>query len=47
MLELRIDQFRADLGYVIARSYWGNGYATEITKFVVVWALAQESIYRV
>jgi RimJ/RimL family protein N-acetyltransferase len=47
MLELRIDKFRADLGYVIAREYWGNGYATEITKSVVDWAIAQESIFRV
>ena len=47
MLELRIDNFRADLGYVIAREYWGNGYATEITKSVVDWAMAQEKIFRV
>ncbi|MFN8411630.1 MAG: GNAT family N-acetyltransferase [Anaerolineales bacterium] len=47
MLELRIDTFRADLGYVLAREYWGNGYATEITKAVVDWAMAQESIFRV
>ena len=47
MLELRIEPFRADLGYVIAREYWGNGYATEITKTVLVWALQQEQIFRV
>jgi RimJ/RimL family protein N-acetyltransferase len=47
MLELRIDGPRADLGYVIAREYWGNGYATEITKSVIEWAMAQESIFRV
>jgi len=47
MLELRIDAFRADLGYVIARDYWGHGYATEITKSVIAWALRQEQIYRV
>lgn len=47
MLELRIDRFRADLGYVIAREYWGKGYATEITKSVIAWALLQEDIYRV
>ncbi len=47
MIELRIDKFRADLGYVIAREYWGNGYATEITKSVIEWAMAQENIYRV
>ena len=47
MLELRIEPFRADLGYVIARQYWGNGYATEITKSVIKWAILQENIYRV
>jgi RimJ/RimL family protein N-acetyltransferase len=47
MLELRIDRFRADLGYVIARAYWGNGYATEMTRAVVAWALGQPDIYRV
>ena len=47
MLELRINEFCADFGYVIAREYWGNGYATEITKSVIKWALSQENIYRV
>jgi RimJ/RimL family protein N-acetyltransferase len=47
IIELRIDKFRADLGYGIAPGYWGNGYATEITKAVVGWALLQETIYRV
>ena len=47
MIELRIEGFRADLGYVIAREFWGQGYATEVTKFVIEWALTQEHIYRV
>ena len=47
MLELRVDHFRVDLGYVIARAYWGNGYATEITKSVITWSMMQENIYRV
>jgi RimJ/RimL family protein N-acetyltransferase len=47
IIELRIDKFRADLGYGIAPEYWGNGYATEITKSVVGWALMQNAIYRV
>jgi ribosomal-protein-alanine N-acetyltransferase len=47
MFELRVDKYRADLGYVIAREYWGNGYATEITKSVIEWTMAQESIYRI
>jgi len=47
MIELRIDSFRADFGYAVARQYWGNGYATEAVKLIVKWALEQESIYRV
>jgi RimJ/RimL family protein N-acetyltransferase len=47
MLELRIEKFHADLGYGIVREYWGNGYATEITKSVIEWAMRQESIFRV
>ena len=47
MLELRIDLFRADFGYVIAREYWGNGYATEIAKSIVTWAMAQANLFRV
>jgi RimJ/RimL family protein N-acetyltransferase len=47
MIELRIDGFSADLGYVLAREYWGMGYATEMTRAVVAWALAQPGIFRV
>ena len=47
MIEIRIDRFRADIGYVLAREYWGNGYATESTKSVTQWAIEQESIFRV
>jgi ribosomal-protein-alanine N-acetyltransferase len=47
MIEIRMDGFRADAGYVIARQYWGNGYTTEAVKSVVQWALEQESIFRV
>ena len=47
MIELRIKQHSADTGYVIARAYWGNGYATEALQSIVDWALAQEQIFRV
>lgn len=47
MFELRIDQFRADFGYVIAKEYWRLGYATEVANLVVEWALNHEEIYRV
>jgi [ribosomal protein S5]-alanine N-acetyltransferase len=47
MIEMRINQFRADFGYGIARQYWGNGFTTEAVKAIVEWALAQKEIYRV
>jgi RimJ/RimL family protein N-acetyltransferase len=47
MIELRIRDHKADLGYVLARGYWNKGYMTEATKAVVDWALAQKEIYRV
>jgi ribosomal-protein-alanine N-acetyltransferase len=47
MIEIRINRYRADIGYGIAQQYWGNGYATEAAKIIIKWALEQESIYRV
>jgi [ribosomal protein S5]-alanine N-acetyltransferase len=47
MIELRINNFKADLGYVLARAAWGHGYATEAVKAIVTWTLAQPAIYRV
>jgi RimJ/RimL family protein N-acetyltransferase len=47
MIEMRIDDCRADLGYGLARSFWGYGYATEAVKALVNWALAQPEIFRI
>ena len=47
MVELRIDDHRADLRYVLAHPYWEQGYATEAAKMIVDWALAQPPICRV
>ena len=47
MIEIRIDRFRVDFGYAIAKPYWGNGYTTEAAKVIIQWALEQECIYRV
>ena len=47
MVELRIRRHMADLGYVLARPYWGQGYMTEAARAVVEWALGQSSIFRV
>ncbi|NBW40456.1 N-acetyltransferase [bacterium] len=35
------------IGYVIAKRFWGNGYATEAARHLVRLALAQKEIFRV
>ena len=47
MVELRVAGFKADVGYVLGRRFWGRGLATEALRPVVGWALAQPEIYRV
>jgi [ribosomal protein S5]-alanine N-acetyltransferase len=47
MIEMRLNDFTADVGYVVSRQHWGKGMATEALGSLVEWALRQESIYRV
>lgn len=47
MIEIRPDGYRADLGYVLARPYWGQGIMTEAVRAVVDWAIGQPEIHRV
>jgi RimJ/RimL family protein N-acetyltransferase len=47
MIEMRINGFKADVGYVLSRQHWGQGMATEALRTLVDWALRKESIYRV
>jgi [ribosomal protein S5]-alanine N-acetyltransferase len=47
MIEIRINQYKADLGYVLARSEWGKGYMPEAMQALTDWALGQDEIYRV
>jgi RimJ/RimL family protein N-acetyltransferase len=47
MIEIRVDEFKADVGYVISRENWGQGIATEALRSLVDWALSDDSIYRV
>ena len=37
---------KALFGYVIARKFWGHGFATEALRHLVDWSLAQPTIYR-
>jgi RimJ/RimL family protein N-acetyltransferase len=47
MITARVDDGKWELGYVLARPYWGRGYMTEVVKQVVDWALHEGEIYRV
>jgi len=46
-IELRIRPPKADFGYILSRSHWGRGFASEGASAVVAWALAQPAIHRV
>jgi len=36
-----------DLGYLVAREWWGRGFMTEVLEAVVPWWLTQEGVHRV
>jgi len=44
---VRVDGYKVELGYVLARRFWGKGYMTEAVRAVVSWALEEKDIYRV
>ena len=44
---LGLRDFKAHLGYVIARRHWRQGYCTEAVQAVVDWARRQPEIWRV
>ena len=47
MIESRIRNFSMDVGYVLARAHWGQGYMPEAARAVVDWGLSQDAIFRV
>jgi ribosomal-protein-alanine N-acetyltransferase len=47
MISARIDAHKWELGYVLARKYWGKGYMTEAVEAVIDRAFKQPEIYRV
>lgn len=47
MIGFKVDGHKAELGYALAKPYWGRGYMTEAARAVVKWALEQKGIYRV
>lgn len=47
MIEIRIGGHKAEVGYVLARSFWGQGIMTEALGRVLKWTGSQPQIYRV
>ena len=47
MMIARVAGEKWELGYVLARAYWGCGYMTEALKGLIAWALKQNDIYRI
>lgn len=47
MVDFHINGTTVGLGYVIDRTFWGNGYVPEVVRAVIDWALSQPTIYRV
>lgn len=38
---------KVEVGYVLARPYWGKGYMTDVLRAVIEWAFTQPEICRV
>jgi [ribosomal protein S5]-alanine N-acetyltransferase len=47
MMSARAGGEKWELGYVLARVHWKQGYMTEAVKGIVAWAMRQKNIYRV
>jgi RimJ/RimL family protein N-acetyltransferase len=45
-IELRPQGHRVELGYVLARPYWGRGLMSEAVRVLVDWALDQPDVHR-
>jgi RimJ/RimL family protein N-acetyltransferase len=46
-IEARPSDHRVELGYVLARAYWGRGLMAEAVRALTDWALAQPEVHRV
>ena len=47
MFGLHPMNLKIEVGYGMARPYWGKGFMTEVLRAVIEWALAQPDIFRV
>lgn len=47
MIAARPEEFKAEIGYVLSRRYWGQGLMTEAARCVTDWLRSRPEIYRV
>lgn len=47
MIDARVDAYMINVGYVLGRGHWNNGYATEALRAILEWAEGQHDVYRV
>ena len=47
MLGARFRGYKVDVGYVLGRRHWGQGYMPEAVSWLAEWALRQTGIFRV
>jgi [ribosomal protein S5]-alanine N-acetyltransferase len=47
MISFRRDGFKADVGYVLGRQFWGRGYMTEALGAVVAYGFSLPGLYRI
>lgn len=46
-LHTYVKNFKAELGYTINPTYWGNGYAVEASKHVIAWGFESLNLERI
>jgi RimJ/RimL family protein N-acetyltransferase len=47
MVEVRVEKDSANLGYVLAKEHWGQGFMVEALQPIIAWAIAQDGISKV
>jgi RimJ/RimL family protein N-acetyltransferase len=46
MISMRLKDFKAEYGFVLARQFWGRGYTTQALWALMQWAFGQGRVYR-
>ena len=43
---IRVEGSKAEVGYLLARPYWGQGMMTEVMRYWTDWALSKPDVFR-